>query len=110
MRWWPRPGRSRVSGAADRSWRPKWGMDEDGRAARCRGGRWTPPAGVTTPTVNIVAPPAVTRGVDGAEIELVYVTAGGVASHARYLAGAWTTPVVITTSTGLTRVAVAGAP
>jgi hypothetical protein len=77
---------------------------------RYDGARWTSPAGVTTPTVNIVAPPAVTRGVGGAEIELVYVTAGGVASHVRYLAGAWTTPIVITTSTGLARVALAGAP
>jgi hypothetical protein len=81
------------------------GTDNALYVSQSSGTTWGAPARLA---MGITGSPAAARGVGGASVELVYVSAG-VAQHIRFVGGAWVRPRAIG-GTGLVSVAVASGP
>jgi hypothetical protein len=74
------------------------------------GGAWSAVKGVVTPNLSIKSPPALVRGVGGAEAEAAYVDAAvGAVHHVRLEAGVWSAPIDVGGS-GLSAVGLASDP
>ena len=84
----------------------------DGRpyVTTLQGNAWQAPAPLLNPNPTISGPPAITRGIGGAELELVYVDdATKTLRHTRRVGGVWSPPAAIGNTT-IDRVAIASGP
>ncbi|MSP93266.1 MAG: hypothetical protein EXR79_15975 [Myxococcales bacterium] len=79
------------------------GLDSKLYVVKWNGSAWSSVGVAVSPNVTLLSPPAVCRGVAGADTELVWVGATGGVQHVRFSAGAWTKPAAV--ADGVTNVA-----